>query len=73
MKFRFNKIFKQEKCSKMLHNHEVSVNHLQTMLTYHEARRLEMSSSINDYLESACHATIKFYQIKTLHLFKLSV
>ena len=37
----------------MLHNHEVSVNHLQAMLTYQEARRLEMSSSINDYLESA--------------------
>ena len=53
--------------ARCLHNHEVSVNHLQAMLTYHEARRsLEMSSSINDYLESATCKELEYWK-KILH------
>ena len=53
--------------ARCLHNHEVSVNHLQAMLTYHEARRrLKMNSSINDYLESATCKKLKYWK-KILH------
>ena len=49
--------------ARCLHNHEVSVNHLPAMLTYHEAReRLKMSSSINDYLESATCKKLEYWK-----------